>query len=178
MVTVVVVSILSGLLWYFLHGWYTCIGPDCHEGVITLHHFPHYWPFARGIHRPLVDSPNKGSVMWGFHVFFDVSLNKLLNKQSEDRWSEVPWRSCDDRGAFRIWGKPLDLNELKSPYHEHSIVSKPLAHKIWNLIFFQRRHKCFSALGPVKNCRMWAKSLGTQAKKYEKTCTACIFFGM
>ena len=98
------VSILSGLHWYFLQGWYTCIGLDCHEDVITWHHFPHYWPFARGIPRPLVDSPNKGSVMRSFHVFIDFSLNKLLNKQSEGWWTEAPWRSCDVEEPL---GKPF-----------------------------------------------------------------------
>ena len=27
--------------------------------------------------------------------FIDVSLDKLLYKQSSFRWSETPWRSCD-----------------------------------------------------------------------------------
>ena len=31
-----------------------------HDDVITWKHFLRYWPFVRGIHRPPVDSPNKG----------------------------------------------------------------------------------------------------------------------
>ena len=38
---------------------------------------------------------NKGSVMRSFDVFFDVSMNKSLNKQSIRRWVETPWRLCD-----------------------------------------------------------------------------------
>ena len=31
-----------------------------HDDVIKWKHFPHYWPFVRGIHRPPVNSPHKG----------------------------------------------------------------------------------------------------------------------
>ena len=31
-----------------------------HDGVSKWKHFPRYWPFVRGIHRWLVDSPYKG----------------------------------------------------------------------------------------------------------------------
>ena len=30
-----------------------------HDDVIKWKHFPHYWPFARGIHRSPVNSPHK-----------------------------------------------------------------------------------------------------------------------
>ena len=31
-----------------------------HDNVIKWKHFPRYWPFVRGIHRSLVNSPHKG----------------------------------------------------------------------------------------------------------------------
>ena len=31
-----------------------------HDDVIKRKHFPRYWPFVRGIHRSLVNSPHKG----------------------------------------------------------------------------------------------------------------------
>ena len=31
-----------------------------HDDVIKWNHFPRYWPFVRGIHRPSVDSPHIG----------------------------------------------------------------------------------------------------------------------
>ena len=39
--------------------------PDCakcagHDDVIKWKHFPHYWPFVRGIHRSPMDTPHKG----------------------------------------------------------------------------------------------------------------------
>ena len=33
---------------------------DEHDDVIKWKHFPHYWPFVRGIHRHTVNSPHKG----------------------------------------------------------------------------------------------------------------------
>ena len=36
------------------------IGYSDHDDVIKWKHFPRYWPFVRGIHRPPVNSPHKG----------------------------------------------------------------------------------------------------------------------
>ena len=33
---------------------------DTHDDVIKWKHFPHYWPFVKGTHWSLVDSPHKG----------------------------------------------------------------------------------------------------------------------
>ena len=52
------------------HSW-------CHDrerlSVLCLH----YWPFVRGIHQSLVDSPHKGPLMLRFNIFTAASLNKL-----------------------------------------------------------------------------------------------------
>ena len=39
--------------------------------------------------------PPKGLVMQSFDVFFDVSLNTLLNKWSSGQWFEMHQCSCD-----------------------------------------------------------------------------------
>ena len=81
-------------------------------------------PFVRGIHRWPVNSPQKGPVtrkmfsfddvlmtrnsyddadiptnedimMRSFGDFFDAVSNNMLNKQSNCRWFESPWRPCD-----------------------------------------------------------------------------------
>ena len=39
--------------------------------------------------------PSKWGGNTGFDVFFDVSLNKLWNKQLICQWFEVPWCLCD-----------------------------------------------------------------------------------
>ena len=41
-------------------------------------------------HQWLVDSPHKRPVMQDFDIFFEVSLNKLLNKQSISQWLTQP----------------------------------------------------------------------------------------
>ena len=59
-----------------------------HNDVIKWKHFPRHWPFVKGIHRSPVDSPHKGQWRWAF-IFFDLLLNKRLNKQSGRRWFKI-----------------------------------------------------------------------------------------
>ena len=40
------------------------------DDVIKLKHFPHYWPFVRGIYRSPVDSPHKGQWRGALTFFF------------------------------------------------------------------------------------------------------------
>ena len=59
---------------------------------------------CKGNHHSLVVPFTKGwqcgkcfhtkTIMDGFNVFFVVSINKLLNKQSSLQWFEMPWGSC------------------------------------------------------------------------------------
>ena len=68
-----------------------------HDDVIKWKHFSRYWPFVRGIHRSLVNSPLP--VTRSFDVFFDLRLNKRLSKQSWGWWFETQslslWRHCN-----------------------------------------------------------------------------------
>ena len=41
-----------------------------HDDVIKWKHFPRYWPFVRGIHRSLVNSPYKGQ--WRGALIFSL----------------------------------------------------------------------------------------------------------
>ena len=53
------VATRSGSIWF----WDPCmLGNDVslHDDVIKWKHFPRYWPFVRGSHLSLVDSPHKG----------------------------------------------------------------------------------------------------------------------
>ena len=38
----------------------TILPLQTYDDVIKWKHFPRYWPFGRGIHRPVVNSPHKG----------------------------------------------------------------------------------------------------------------------
>ena len=53
-----------------------------HDDVIKWKHSPCYWPFVRGIHRSPVNYPHKGQWRGALIFFFNLRLNKQLNKQS------------------------------------------------------------------------------------------------
>ena len=80
-----------------------------HGDVIKWKHFPRYWPFVRGIHWSLVNSPH---IVNDFDVFFDLCLKKLLSKQLRHQWFGIPWHSlwchCNVPGALRVcqWFQP------------------------------------------------------------------------
>ena len=63
------------------------------DDVIKRKHFPRHWPFDRGIHQSLVDSPQRPQRR-SFDVFFDLRLNKRWNNQ-ECRWFENHRAQCD-----------------------------------------------------------------------------------
>ena len=51
-----------------------------HDDVIRWKHFPRYWPFVRGIHRSMVNSPHKGQ--WRGTLMFSlicVWINAWVN---------------------------------------------------------------------------------------------------
>ena len=54
----------------------------CHDDVIKWKHFPHYWPFVRGIHRSPVHTPHKGQ--WRGALIFSLicaQLNVWVNNR-------------------------------------------------------------------------------------------------
>ena len=71
----------------------------CHDDVIKWKHFPRNWPFVRVILPVTGELPAQRPVTRSFDVFFDLSLNKRLSKQSRRRWFETPscslWRHCN-----------------------------------------------------------------------------------
>ena len=64
--------------------------------------FSAYWPFVRGIHRWLVNSPSKGQCR-GALMF---SLNKRVSKQSWGWWFETPSRSLWGQFHVSSWRVP------------------------------------------------------------------------
>ena len=53
------------------NGWLIfCRGKLLHDDVIKWKHFPRYWPFVRGLHRPPVNSPCKGQ--WRGALMFSL----------------------------------------------------------------------------------------------------------
>ena len=70
-----------------------------HDDVIKWKHFPRYWPFIWGIHRPPVNSPHKSH--WRGALIFPLICTRIsnpvedkrLSKQSWGWWFETPSRS-------------------------------------------------------------------------------------
>ena len=57
-------------------------GPLLHDDVIKWKHFPRNWPFVRGVHRSLVNSPHKGQ--WRGALMFSlicVWINDWVNNR-------------------------------------------------------------------------------------------------
>ena len=55
-----------------------CIGHDVfmiHADVIKWKHFPHYWPFVRGIHWSSVNSPHKSQ--WRGALMFSLICTRI-----------------------------------------------------------------------------------------------------
>ena len=71
-----------------------------HDDVIKWKHFPSYWPIFAGNSSVPGVFPAQRPVMLSFDVFFDLRLNKRLNKQSWGWWCEMLsrplLRRCND----------------------------------------------------------------------------------
>ena len=64
---------MGQLSWYF---------QTSHDDVIKWKHFPRYWPFVRGIHRSLVNSPHKGQWRRAFMFLWSVPwINDSVNNR-------------------------------------------------------------------------------------------------
>ena len=84
--------------------------------------------------------PSQRPVTPGFDVFFDLSSNKRLSKQSKHRWFETPsrslWRHCNVVGSH---GKPWDVfcefwwSVLRSPFVVVLLCTTILGRCIQNL---------------------------------------------
>ena len=77
--------------------------PTGHDDVIKWKHFPHYWPFARGIHRSPVNSPQKGQ--WRGALMFSlicVWINGWVN--NHETLSRPLWRHRNEtlKASFRL----------------------------------------------------------------------------
>ena len=67
-----------------------------HDDIIKWKHFPRYWPFVRGIHRLLVDSPDKGQ--WRGALMFSLNC----------AWTNG-WASNQDTGDLRCLCTQYDV---------------------------------------------------------------------
>ena len=70
------------------------------DDVIKGKRFPRHWPFVRRIG----EFPLQKATTRSFDVFFDLRLNRRVNKQSCGQWFDTPlrslWRQCNDSSIF------------------------------------------------------------------------------
>ena len=113
--------------------------------------FPHYRPICE--ERPPVTSgsPHKESVMQRFYDSFAISLNELLNKQSNCPWLKPLWPQCHSlywlififssaadlvSGAYRITSRP-------SSHVGHLSSTRPLSWTFFKSNRLLRFHPIF-----------------------------------
>ena len=64
--------------------------PTSHHNVIKCRHFPHYWPFVRGIHRGLVWVNNRGAGYLRHHLaHYNVPVMSPIFRFHHHAWSVV-----------------------------------------------------------------------------------------
>ena len=119
---------LSHPLWRHRNVW-----PDTQEDVMIWRHFPHYWPFVRGIHRSPKDFPTKAN---------DAELSCLLlcaSKQTVDQrvklsvsWDAMVsmWRLCNNKESIMV--------NRQVRVACHAIFTMPVRYRISFHIFFYK----------------------------------------
>ena len=101
-----------------------------HDDVTKRKPLPHYWLLVRE-NSPLTgEFPSQGPATRSFDVFFDMCLNKLLDKQSRRRWFETPSRSL-----WRYFNVTNDFFHRNLNSMEISLCSHPSCNELLDTIF-------------------------------------------
>ena len=74
-----------------------------YDDVIKSKHFPHYWPFVWGIHRPPVNSPHKGQ--WRGALMFSL-ICVWING----------WENNREAGDFRCYSAHYDVIVMRQAW--------------------------------------------------------------
>ena len=107
---------LPRVLWSRLVSLQSC-SPDVqilHDGVIKWIYFPRYWPYVRGIHRSLVDSPHRGkwrralmfSLIWAWTNGWAIETPVIWYP------SRSLWRHCNEMGPFPMLTYLAEISPL------------------------------------------------------------------
>ena len=86
--------------------------PVNHDDVIKWKHFPHYWPFVRGIHRSPVNSPHKGH--WRGALMFSLICTWI------NHW--VNNREADDLRRYRVHHDVIVMCIVYPIKYKHGLV--------------------------------------------------------
>ena len=90
--------------------------------VLMLWHrcFLHYWPFVRGIQWWSLDSPNKGAVMYDFHVFWTKYHTDSYVAHALRHWNGNVWFPGKCLNSVYPVSLHIDQSELRKQRAELS----------------------------------------------------------
>ena len=117
------------------NGFYT------HDDIIKWKHFPRYWPFVWGIHRSLVNSPQKGQ--WCGALMFSL-ICAWINGRVNNR----------EAGDLRCHRSHYDVTVMPKHHSNESYIrnynipwmSIPMLHQCVKLIKESPIHRVFTKL--------------------------------
>ena len=116
-----------------------------HDDVMTWKCFPSYWPFMRGIHWPLLDSPHKGPVMGSFDEFFAVGCEQTVELLVSWNAMTLMLRHCNVVGLVPRYllppKKAVKLN--RSLTHWLGLCKKNVTPLLthWSYVFLALTHR-------------------------------------
>ena len=96
--------------------------PVYHDAVIKWKHFPCYWHFVRGIHRPPVKSPHKGQ--WRGALIYSL-ICAWTNSEANNGEADDLRRHC---GHYEVIVMPITLRICG----RHDISTGIIVHIRWN----------------------------------------------
>ena len=83
--------------------------PMVDDDVIKWKHFPHYWPFVRGIHRSPVNSPHRGQ--WRGALMFSL-ICVWINAWVNNREAGDLRRYCTHYDITVMWSSTFIQNPV------------------------------------------------------------------
>ena len=106
--------------------------------------------------------PNKAPAMWSFYVFFVVSMNTPLTKQSSSWWIQTPWRhgnhishpiiSIEKSNGFNVEVNSrksvIILVTLSNRYHSELfslivVIMVPISGRTYTYVWIIWKHECW-----------------------------------
>ena len=97
------------------------LNKQAHDYVRRWNHSSHNWPFVHRTHPVTGEFPSQKASYASFDVFFDVSINRLLNKHLSFQWFEMPCRS------YHIIVMPLSV------WYKTKFGSQNFGYQLWCL---------------------------------------------
>ena len=83
-----------------------------HDDVIKWKHFPRYWPFVRGIHRPTVNSPHKGQ--WCGALMFSLICAWIYGWVNNREAGDLRCHRAHYDVTEIYWARSVDNQSIKS----------------------------------------------------------------